>query len=217
MQASLAAGDVGSVSHPCGRFRSLADPEAGCDVPSHYYSFSFAPNPDWSKYFSKASEIAGYTEAVAEHYGVVPHIQFHTKVLGCSFDDATHKWVLRHVTVDPTTPSSGENMLVVDALITCCGQVRAQFSVDDCSSQTPVRRQAMDWPPWYRPGAGARGMCHGWCEGCRTNAVADQRRRRPGLAHTDHRLSHSPFCLSSCAPPLVTAAVGACDPADPRT
>ena len=41
-------------------------PGCGCDVPSHLYSFSFAPNPDWTRTYSKQPEIEAYLQRVAE-------------------------------------------------------------------------------------------------------------------------------------------------------
>src|SRR5918911_1102678 len=35
-------------------------PGCGCDVPSHLYSFSFAPNPDWTQTYSLQPEIRAY-------------------------------------------------------------------------------------------------------------------------------------------------------------
>src|SRR5436190_23295094 len=42
-------------------------PGCGCDVPSHLYSFSFAPNPGWSRTYSRQGEIEAYLQRVAEH------------------------------------------------------------------------------------------------------------------------------------------------------
>jgi cation diffusion facilitator CzcD-associated flavoprotein CzcO len=41
------AGDIG------GTWRDNTYPGCRCDVPSHLYSFSFAPNPNWSSTFSR--------------------------------------------------------------------------------------------------------------------------------------------------------------------
>lgn len=35
-----------------GTWRDNSYPGCACDVPSHLYSFSFAPNPDWPRTFS---------------------------------------------------------------------------------------------------------------------------------------------------------------------
>ena len=46
-------------------------PGCTCDVPSHLYSFSFAPNPDWTRTYSRQPEIRAYLERVAEDFGVM--------------------------------------------------------------------------------------------------------------------------------------------------
>ncbi|GAA0594773.1 NAD(P)/FAD-dependent oxidoreductase [Kribbella sandramycini] len=64
------ADDVG------GTWRDNTYPGCRCDVPSHLYSFSFAPNPDWSSTFSPQPEIEQYLRDVTDRYGVRPHIRF---------------------------------------------------------------------------------------------------------------------------------------------
>jgi len=49
-------------------------PGAACDVPSHLYSFSFAPNPNWSRVYSPQPEIEAYHANVIDQYGVRPFI-----------------------------------------------------------------------------------------------------------------------------------------------
>jgi cation diffusion facilitator CzcD-associated flavoprotein CzcO len=83
------AGEVG------GTWRDNTYPGAACDVPSHLYSFSFAPNPDWSRSFSPQAEIQEYLRRVADDFGVRPHIRFHQAVLGAVWDDAEQRWRVR--------------------------------------------------------------------------------------------------------------------------
>src|SRR6476646_2205106 len=45
-------------------------PGCQCDVPSHLYSFSFAPNPDWSRTYPKPPELRDYLRGCAERFGV---------------------------------------------------------------------------------------------------------------------------------------------------
>src|SRR6185437_14793564 len=45
-------------------------PGAACDVPSHLYEFSFAPNPRWSRRYAPQAEIQAYLERIAEPYDV---------------------------------------------------------------------------------------------------------------------------------------------------
>jgi cation diffusion facilitator CzcD-associated flavoprotein CzcO len=63
-----------------GTWRENTYPGVACDVPSYLYSFSFAPNPDWSHYFSPGPEILEYLENVAHQYGVEKRIKFNTEV-----------------------------------------------------------------------------------------------------------------------------------------
>ena len=46
-------------------------PGAACDIPSHLYEFSFAPNPRWSRRYAPQAEIQAYVEDVARRYGVL--------------------------------------------------------------------------------------------------------------------------------------------------
>ena len=58
------ADDVG------GTWRDNTYPGCACDVPSHLYSFSFAPNPEWSQTYSPQPEIRAYLQRCASEYGV---------------------------------------------------------------------------------------------------------------------------------------------------
>ena len=58
-------------------------PGCQCDIPSHLYSFSFAPNPAWTRTYSPQAEILAYLRACAERYGVRSRIRF-----GCELTDA---------------------------------------------------------------------------------------------------------------------------------
>ena len=68
------AGDIG------GTWRDNTYPGCRCDVPSHLYSFSFAPNPNWSSTFSPQAEILDYLREMAAKHGVLPHVRFETEL-----------------------------------------------------------------------------------------------------------------------------------------
>ncbi len=53
-----------------GTWRENTYPGIACDVPSHFYSYSFALNPEWSHRFAPGAEIQAYFEDVARRYGV---------------------------------------------------------------------------------------------------------------------------------------------------
>ncbi|MGH2846387.1 MAG: flavin-containing monooxygenase [Thermoleophilaceae bacterium] len=82
------AGEVG------GTWRDNTYPGCRCDVPSHLYSFSFAPNPSWSSTFSPQAEILDYLRDVAKRFGVLPHVRFHTALESAEWDQAESRWRL---------------------------------------------------------------------------------------------------------------------------
>lgn len=75
-----------------GTWRENTYPGIACDVPSHLYSYSFAPNPDWSHTFSPGAEIQNYFCGVARREGVYEHIRFGQEVT--SLDYADGRWTL---------------------------------------------------------------------------------------------------------------------------
>jgi len=77
-----------------GTWRDNTYPGAGCDVPSHLYSFSFAPKPDWSHKFSEQPEILAYFEKVADDFGLRPHLRTHSAVTAAAFDAEAGLWRL---------------------------------------------------------------------------------------------------------------------------
>ena len=63
-----------------GTWRENTYPGVACDVPSHLYSYSFAPNPEWTHVFSPGPEIFTYLEDVARRHGVDERIRYGTEV-----------------------------------------------------------------------------------------------------------------------------------------
>jgi cation diffusion facilitator CzcD-associated flavoprotein CzcO len=77
-----------------GTWRDNTYPGATCDVPSHLYSFSFAPNPGWTRSFSPQREILDYLRDVARRYGIVPHLRLRTGAKALRWDDGERHWVV---------------------------------------------------------------------------------------------------------------------------
>ena len=69
-------------------------PGAQCDVPSNLYSFSFAPNPDWTRAYPLRDEIQAYLRDCAERYGVVPHMRLGCELLGATWVAGEQRWEL---------------------------------------------------------------------------------------------------------------------------
>ena len=59
-----------------GVWRANTYPGLACDVPSHLYSFSFAPNPRWSRRYSPREDIQRYVDDVARRFDVMRHVRF---------------------------------------------------------------------------------------------------------------------------------------------
>ncbi|MEP6853643.1 MAG: NAD(P)/FAD-dependent oxidoreductase [bacterium] len=83
------ADDVG------GTWRDNTYPGAACDVPSHLYSFSFAPNSAWTRSFSGQAEIQRYLQRVAREQGVYERCVFGAELLDARWDGDTHRWTVR--------------------------------------------------------------------------------------------------------------------------
>src|SRR6478609_3711754 len=88
-------------------------PGAACDVPSHLYEYSFAPNPHWSRRYAPQEEIQAYLENLARANGVLDRIRTSTEVQSARWDDERAKWVL--------ATTAGEHE--ADVLLTACGQL----------------------------------------------------------------------------------------------
>jgi cation diffusion facilitator CzcD-associated flavoprotein CzcO len=67
-------------------------PGAACDVASHFYCFSFEPNPDWSRKFSPWNEIQEYAEHCVDKYSLRPQIEYGREVSATRFDDQSGLW-----------------------------------------------------------------------------------------------------------------------------
>ncbi len=80
-----------------GTWRDNTYPGAACDIPSRLYSYSFAPNPDWSHTYSGSAEILGYIESMVDEFALRPYLRFGHTVTGVVFDEKAGVW---NVSVD---------------------------------------------------------------------------------------------------------------------
>jgi cation diffusion facilitator CzcD-associated flavoprotein CzcO len=83
-----AADDIG------GTWRDNAYPGAACDVPSHLYSFSFEPNPAWSRAYASQAEIFAYLQHCVRKYGLAPFVRCGARVAAARFDAQRQCWRL---------------------------------------------------------------------------------------------------------------------------
>ncbi|HVI97612.1 MAG TPA: NAD(P)/FAD-dependent oxidoreductase [Sphingomonas sp.] len=80
-----------------GTWRDNAYPGCACDVPSHLYSYSIAPNPRWSRMFAGQPEILAYFERQADARGLDAHLRLDTEVVRADFDEADNCWTVTAV------------------------------------------------------------------------------------------------------------------------
>ncbi|MEV4560099.1 NAD(P)/FAD-dependent oxidoreductase [Kitasatospora sp. NPDC049285] len=85
-----------------GTWRDNSYPGCACDVPSHLYSFSFAPNADWPRVFSGQPDIRAYLEKVTDTFGLRPHLRFGAEVTELRWDEEHTRWRIRTAVGDWT-------------------------------------------------------------------------------------------------------------------
>ncbi|GAC1396704.1 MAG: NAD(P)-binding domain-containing protein [Mycobacterium sp.] len=97
-----------------GTWRNNTYPGAACDVPSHFYSYSFALNPRWSKTFANQPEILTYLERVAADNRLGDHLVARTRVTSLRWLDTEHSWQLE---------TEGGDKRQFDAVVTAVGML----------------------------------------------------------------------------------------------
>ncbi|EEU40014.1 uncharacterized protein NECHADRAFT_32214 [Fusarium vanettenii 77-13-4] len=75
-----------------GTWRVNSYPGCGCDVPSHFFSYSFALNPDWSQAYAMQPEIHSYFKSVAAQYEIEKHVRFNSTVQSARWDETSGTW-----------------------------------------------------------------------------------------------------------------------------
>ncbi|MDX2594324.1 NAD(P)/FAD-dependent oxidoreductase [Streptomyces sp. WI03-4A] len=114
-----------------GTWRDNSYPGCACDVPSHLYSFSFAPNPHWPRTFSGQEHIRAYLEHVTDVFGLRPHLRFNAEVKMMRWDGEELRWEIEtaagtltaDVVVSATGPLSDPKTPEIPGLETFPGEV----------------------------------------------------------------------------------------------
>jgi len=81
-------------SEPGGVWRDNTYPDCACDIPSSFYSYSFAPNPRWSRMFARQEEIKGYCGSTVATFGLLPHLRLNCEMNKASWNEAEKLWYL---------------------------------------------------------------------------------------------------------------------------
>jgi cation diffusion facilitator CzcD-associated flavoprotein CzcO len=67
-------------------------PGCACDIPSHLYSFSFAPSTEWSRMYPGQEEIHAYLKRCIERYGLAPYLRLNTRFHEAAWDESEGEW-----------------------------------------------------------------------------------------------------------------------------
>jgi 4-hydroxyacetophenone monooxygenase len=87
-------------------------PGCGVDTPGHLYTFSFAPNPEITRYFAKRDEVQAYLRKLVDEYGIRPHIRFRTEVVEARYNGTDNNWHLQVREAGGQLDSFSANVLV---------------------------------------------------------------------------------------------------------
>ncbi len=97
-----------------GVWRENSYPGAACDVPSAYYSLSYAPSADWTRVYAPQPEILDYLRRRADRFGLYECTRFGATVVRADFDEVSCRWTVR---LDDGTE------IVSDYLVPAVGQL----------------------------------------------------------------------------------------------
>jgi 4-hydroxyacetophenone monooxygenase len=124
-----------------GTWQENTYPGCGVDTPIHFYSYSFNPNPDWSRHFSRRDEIWNYIRDTVDRFELRQHIRFEMEVVSAAFDESSARWCVQ--LRDAAGP--GE-MLECNALITAAGHnVPATPQIDGMDQFTGAVLHTAQW------------------------------------------------------------------------
>ncbi|MFY1621507.1 flavin-containing monooxygenase [Micromonospora sp. WMMD736] len=87
-------------------------PGCGVDTPGHLYTFSFAPNPEITRYFAKRAEVQDYLQALAGEDDIKRNIRFGTEVVRAEFDTEDDQWCIEVRNADGVRESMTANVLI---------------------------------------------------------------------------------------------------------
>lgn len=87
-------------------------PGCGVDIASHYFSYSFARNPEWERYYAKQPEILAYIRRCVELEGLTDFISYNTEVLAAEWRENEDVWLVTTRTADGQAREIRANVVV---------------------------------------------------------------------------------------------------------
>lgn len=118
-------------------------PGVAVDTPSHFYSYSFELNPDWSHYIPLGHEVQQYLLRVCDKYRLRRHIAFGTKVTKLEYNDTKQKWTVT------TEGPQGVRTTEASAIINCHG-VLNRWKMPNFPGLKEFKGSVMHTAAWHR-------------------------------------------------------------------
>lgn len=131
-----------------GTWRDNRYPGVGCDVDSWLYSYSFVPNPGWSRSFAGGAEILAYLEAAVQRFGVTPHLRLGVGVTRAVWDEAAGQWAVE---------TTGGETLRARVLVPAVGLALSRPALPDIAGRDSFAGKMLHSARWD-DGFSARGQ-----------------------------------------------------------
>jgi 4-hydroxyacetophenone monooxygenase len=87
-------------------------PGCAVDTPSHLYSLSFAPRPDWPRYFARRDELHDYLVELADSHGLRPFMRLGREVESVVWQEGRHHWEVTARTADGTREALTAHLVI---------------------------------------------------------------------------------------------------------
>jgi cation diffusion facilitator CzcD-associated flavoprotein CzcO len=124
-----------------GTWRRNTYPGAACDIQSHLYSFSFAPNKSWSRTYARQPEILAYLESVADDFDLRRHLMLDSRVRTVRWNSDTRRW-------DCHLARAGQSATLSVDVVVCAVGLFGSPKLPDIAGLTDFRGMLMHTAQW---------------------------------------------------------------------
>jgi cation diffusion facilitator CzcD-associated flavoprotein CzcO len=124
-----------------GTWRRNTYPGAACDIQSHLYSFSFAPNKSWSRTYARQPEILAYLESVADDFDLRRHLQLGTRVRSVTWNVDTWSW-------DCAIERAGQTSTLTVDVVVCAVGLFGSLKLPDIAGLSDFGGSVMHTAQW---------------------------------------------------------------------
>ena len=124
-----------------GTWRRNTYPGAACDIQSHLYSFSFAPNKSWSRTYARQPEILTYLESVADDFDLRRHLMLDTRVRTMRWDADSCRW-------ECELERAGETSTLIVDVVVCAVGLFGSLKLPDIAGLADFKGVLMHTAQW---------------------------------------------------------------------